>query len=329
MSEIWTDARILDLALGYQRASVLLAAAELDLFGVLAAGPRAAGELAEALNCDRRATTILADALTALGLLVKRDGVYSPAPGVADHLSGPASILPMLRHQANLLRSWAQLAAITRSGSPAHQPSILGPDADRDSFIEAMEVASREAAPRVVASLGPPDFGHLLDVGGGPGTWTIAFLRAVPGGRATLYDLPQVIPIARRHLEAAGLAERVRLVAGDLTSDLSLPGGADLAWVSAIVHMNSRPQNRALFQKVHVALVPGGRILIRDMVMDDSHTHPPAGALFAINMLVRTEGGGTFSLAELRHDLESAGFRDATVKRGERDMDSVVSAVKG
>lgn len=329
MSDTWTGNRILDLARAYQPACVLLAAAELDLFGALAAGPRTAGELSAALRCDRRATTILADALAALGLLEKRDGAYAAAPGVAGHLAGPASVVPMLRHQANCLRSWAQLAAVARSGRPALSPSILGEEGDRDSFIEAMEVASREAAPQVVASLAPLRFERLLDVGGGPGTWTAAFLRAVPGARATLYDLPGVIPIARRHLDAAGLGPRVDFVAGDLAADPSLPAGADLAWVSAIVHMNSRAQNRDLFRKVHAALVPGGRILIRDIVMDDTHTRPPAGALFAVNMLVRTEGGGTFSFAELGADLEAVGFRDPTLARGERDMDAIVAAARG
>lgn len=328
MSETWTDVRILELARAYQPACVLVAAAELDLFGVLSAGPRTASDLAAALRCDQRATTILADALAALGFLEKRDGAYAPAPGVADLSSGPASLVPMLRHQANCLRSWAQLASVTQSGRPVHLPSILGDDADRDSFIEAMEVASREAAPRVVASLGPLQLEHLLDVGGGPGTWTAAFLRAVPRARATLFDLPEVIPIARRHLEAADLGSRVRFVGGDLDTDQPLPAGADLAWVSAIVHMNSRGQNRDLFRKVHAALVPGGRILIRDMVMDDTHTRPPAGALFAVNMLVRTESGGTYSFAELRADLEAVGFTDCTTTLGQRDMDSIVAAVR-
>ena len=328
MSETWTSLRILDLARAYQPACVLMAAAELDLFGVLSAGPRTASELAAALRCDRRATTILADALAALGFLAKRDGAYAPAPGVAESLTGAGSLLPMLRHQANCLRSWAQLAAVTQSGRPAHLPSIRGDDADRDAFIEAMEVASRDAAPHVVASLGPLSFEHLLDVGGGPGTWTAAFLRAVPRARATLYDLPDVIPIARRHVDAAGLGQRVRFVAGDLATDQPLPAGADLAWVSAIVHMNSRAQNRDLFAKVHAALVPGGRILIRDIVMDESHTQPPAGALVAVNMLVRTTGGGTFSFDELSEDLESVGFEACTVTRGQRDMDAIVAAVK-
>ena len=89
---------------------------------------------------------------------------------------------------------------------------------------------------------------------------------------------------------------------------IALPAGADLAWVSAIVHQNSRAQNRALFAKVFAALAPGGRIAIRDILMEEDRTRPVAGALFAVNMLVATEGGGTFTFAELREDLEAAGF---------------------
>ncbi|KKN34241.1 hypothetical protein LCGC14_0795400, partial [marine sediment metagenome] len=104
------------------------------------------------------------------------------------------------------------------------------------------------------------------------------------------------------------------------------PTGADLAWVSAIVHMNSRAENRDLFAKVHAALVEGGRILIRDVVMDDSHTAPPAGAMFAINMLVNTPGGGTFSFPELSEDLRAAGFDDPALLRSDEFMNGVVQA---
>ena len=88
----------------------------------------------------------------------------------------------------------------------------------------------------------------------------------------------------------------------------ALPPGADLAWVSAIVHQNTRAQNRALFTAVFEALTPGGRIAIRDILMEEDRTRPVAGALFAVNMLVATQGGGTFTLAELREDLVAAGF---------------------
>jgi predicted O-methyltransferase YrrM len=155
----------------------------------------------------------------------------------------------------------------------------------------------------------------------------MAFLRACPSARATLFDLPHVIPMARRRLTAAGLDERVRLVAGDFATD-ALPAGADLAWVSAIVHQNSRAQNRDLFGKAFAALTPGGRIAIRDILMEDDLTRPVAGALFAVNMLVATEGGGTFTLAELREDLVAAGFVKVALVRQDEAMNSVVVAKK-
>jgi SAM-dependent methyltransferase len=327
----WTAEALFELTNGYQPACVLMAAAELDVFSALAQQPHTAAGLAAAVQGDVRATTILADALAALGLLAKHDGRYSPAPGTFETLTagGARSILPMLRHRANCMRSWAQIAATVRSGSPPEEvPSILGPAGDLQSFIEAMEVTSRDAAARLVDALELPEFEHLLDVGGGPGTWTIAFLRRRPQVRATLFDLPDVIPIARRHLEVAGLAAQVRLVGGDFIRDDALPSGADLAWVSAIVHQNSREENRTLFRKVHRALAPGGHVLIRDIVMDAARTAPVAGALFAVNMLVRTPGGGTYSLEELAADLQAAGFRDVGLTRGMREMDSVVRAVR-
>jgi len=100
------------------------------------------------------------------------------------------------------------------------------------------------------------------------------------------------------------------------------------AWVSAIVHQNSRRQNRELFAKIHAALADGGRILIRDVVMDESHILPQYGALFAVNMLVHTPAGGTFTFDELSEDLQSAGFTDATLLNPDEFMNAVVKTCK-
>jgi precorrin-6B methylase 2 len=343
----WTAARVLGVARGFQPACVLAAGAELDVFGVLAGGPKTAAEgcqtaaaggmtaagLAEAIGGDPRATAILADALTAMGLLEKSAaGQYSLAEGVAEVLTtrGASSTVAMVRHNANCMRNWAQLAQVVRTGRRAErQPSVRGAAADLESFIEAMQVVSRQAAGPLVARIGPPPFKHLLDVGGGPATWTIAFLRAAPrASRATLYDLPDVLPIAEKHLREAHLLDRVTLVGGDFQRDPALPAGADLAWVSAIVHQNSRAENRDLFRKVHAALAPGGTVLIRDVVMDESRTVPADGAMFAVNMLVNTPGGGTFTFRELSEDLAAAGFAEAVLLVGDEGMSSVVGARK-
>jgi len=235
----------------------------------------------------------------------------------------------MVRHQANCLRSWAQLAWVVKTGRCAKDvPSIRGAAADQASFIEAMDEASRSLAPALVKRIGPPPFRHLLDIGGGPGTWTIAFLRAAPRTCATLFDLSHTMPIARKHIAAAGLQDRVRFVAGDFASGRALPQGADLAWISAIVHMNSRAQNRDLFRKTRAALADGGRVLVRDIVMRESRTAPASGAMFAINMLVNTPRGGTFTFRELSEDLRAAGFRRPSFLHKGEGMDSVIQAMK-
>jgi SAM-dependent methyltransferase len=326
----WTTGALLALGRGYQAAAVLLAATELDLFTALAAEPLTAIAVAARQACDVRATTLLLDALAALGLMRKDGDRYAVPDSLVEALAGdgPHSLLAITRHQANCLRRWAQLAQVVKTGRPAEgPPSVRGEEDDEASFIEGMHNLAAPQADNVVQGLSPLEFTHVLDVGGATGTWTIAFLRARPAARATLFDRPSVIPRAERRLAAAGLTDRVRCVGGDFLRD-PLPLGADLAWVSAIVHQNSRAQNRALFGRVLAALVPGGRIAIRDLVMEPGRTRPPAGALFAINMLVATAGGGTFTLAELREDLESAGFAGVELATQDEGMNSLVVARK-
>jgi len=327
----WTADDVLELARGYQAACVLAAAAELDLFSILADGSLSATDVVNKLGTDLRATTILLDALAALGFTEKRNGLYFLPAGTARVLreGGAGSVLGMVQHQANCMRRWAQLARVVQTGRSAErQPSVRGEADDEAAFIGAMDVVSAPVASGLIEEVGPPAFKHVLDVGGASGTWTIALLRAQPGATATLFDLPHVIPMAQRRICEAGMSDRVKLVAGDFLHD-PLPPGADLAWVSAIVHQNSRKQNRCLFSALAKALRDDGEILIRDVLMDDSRTSPATGALFAINMLVATDAGGTFTFDELREDLEAAGFVEVAVLRRDQGMNSIIHAVRG
>jgi len=315
---------------GYQGACVLIAAAELDIFTLLAREPQSAARVTAKIKGDLRATETLLDALTALGLVAKKEGVYSNAPGVSDVLSeaGTCSILATVRHQGNCLRRWGRLAEVVQTGRPALGPSsVRGEQGDTESFIRAMHEISGRVLPNLIQSLGPLKFRHLLDLGGASGTWTLPLLQANPEADATIFDLPEVIPLAQKMVEAHAMAGRIRLVEGDFDTD-ELPAGADLAWVSAIVHQNSREQNRALFLKVFKALEPGGAILIRDVIMEESRTAPVMGALFAVNMLVGTPGGGTFTFSQIQEDLESAGFRRTRYLHRGQVMDTVLAADK-
>lgn len=326
--EIRNDEQLLALMRGFQVPCVLAAAADLDVFNTLQAASLSADQAATRLNGDPRAMTVLLDALAGIGVLVKTADQYALAPAVAPLVvdDSPSSVAAMLRHQANCLRRWAQLPWVVRSGRPAEAASsVRGPEADQQSFIGAMHDISNPVAGPLIREINPGGFRCVLDVGGGSGTWTLAWLQAEPTARAILFDLADVIPMARERLTRSGAAERVELVAGDFYTD-ALPRGADLVWLSAIIHQNSRDENRALYRRLAAALEPGGRLLIRDVVMDESHTAPLAGALFAINMLVATDGGGTYTLVEIRDDLQSAGFDDVRLVRADEGMHAVVSA---
>ena len=329
-ARLWTPGELSALIRSYQGAAVLAAAAELDLFSRLTGRPSTARALAKRMACDLRGLTIFLDALSALRLLAKTNDRYSLEPGIADvfTLRGARTGLAMAQHQANCLRRWGQLAAVVKTGRPAKRiSSVRGAAGDQQSFIAAMDNTSAPVADAVVQRVRPFEFHQLLDIGGASGTWTIAFLRACPSATAILFDLPHVIPMAARRLRAAGLRDRVKLAPGNYTAD-PLPAGADLAWVSAIVHQNSRLENRRLFSKVFTALAPGGRVAIRDILMDDARTGPISGALFAVNMLVGTRSGGTFTFAELREDLESAGFGKTSILHKDEGMSSIVVAWK-
>jgi hypothetical protein len=315
---------------GYMSACVIGAATELDLFTALGDRSMSAEELADKLRCDRRAITIVLDAVASLGLLDKQDALYSVPAELRPLLieGSPQTLLPGIRHRMNVLRAWAQLARVAKAGGPLpEEASIRGPEADRAAFVAAMHTYSRPVAEGLVARLGPPRFEHLLDVGGASGTWTLAFLRAVPGARATVFDLPDAVSQARERIAGTEFADRIDLVAGDFFED-DLPPGADFAWISAIVHQFPRERNRQLFAKVHAALQPGGTVAVRDIVMEPCRTRPREGALFAVNMLVNTESGGTFTFDELADDLRAAGFVDPQLAVPADDMNAVVSARK-
>jgi len=330
MAKQWSAEEVLQVAWSFQQASVLTAAADLNVFTCLHDKQMTADALAGELGTDLRATTILLDALVALEFLTKQGDDYSVLEDLAELLSDKSekNILPMVRHLANCLSRWAQLARVTQSGKPAERcVSIRGEAADQADFIGAMHNFSVPVAAEVVGRLQPLEFSHLLDIGGASGTWTMAFLDAVPEARATLFDLPDVIAMAEQRLSDAGLGDKVTLVPGDFYAD-DLPVGVDLAWLGAICHQNSRQQNRELFGKIHKAVTDDGVVVIRDVVMDPSHISPEIGALFAVNMLVATEGGNAYTLDEYREDLSEAGFDDVTLVHRDEFMNSLIRARK-
>jgi len=320
------------LALGrkFMESRVFLTASELDLFTLLENNSLSAVEIAGRLRVTLRGITILLDAAVSMELLEKNDGLYNCPPAVASILSknSGTSIIPMVMHSVELWKRWSNLTDIVRNGIEKSRPAASDSgEKEREAFIGAMHVVSSKIAPGIVAAVKPEESRRLLDIGCASGSYSEEFLKSSQAMTATLFDLPPVIRIAERRLSGTGLLDRITLVPGDFYKD-ELPAGHDLALLSAIIHQNSPEQNLDLYRKIFNALLPGGRLVIRDHIMSSDHVTPSGGALFAVNMLVGTPGGSTYSFEEIKSSLESVGFiKIALLQQGER-MDGLVEGFK-
>lgn len=304
---------IMELASGFMRSRAFLTACELDLFAALGEDGRTAAEVAQALGTDPRATDRLLRVLTMLGLTeVAGDRFRNGAAAARLLVPGRPGSMGGLRHWVHLWDGWSTLtSAVRRGGSVRRDPVGERGSEWLEAFIAAMHWRASQHAPQVVGTLDLRGVTRLLDVGGGSGAYAVAFARAVPGLSATVFDLPAVLPITARYVAEAGLVDRVALVAGDYDRD-SLGSDFDLVLLSAIVHSGSPQGNQALVAKCAAALAPGGRLVIQDFIVDPDRTTPPFAALFALNMLVGTDGGDTYTEAELRGWMTAGGLDDLT-----------------
>ena len=300
---------ILEMATAFQRSRVLLTAHELDLFTVLGGTGRSSAELAKALGTDERATDRLMNALCSLGLLEKRDGRFSNSPPASRFLvRGKPEFMAGLMHTVHLWETWSTLTDAVRQGGSV----VSGAIGDRGekwlrAFIAAMHWRGRQHAQAVIGVLDLSGVSRVLDVGGGSGVYAMAFARAKPDITAVVFDLPSVVSMTQEYIAQEGLSDRVKTIAGDYEVD-ELGQDVDLVFLSAIIHSNSERGNRGLFLKCADALRPGGQLVVQDFIVDDDRTGPPFAVLFALNMLVGTESGDTYTESEVREWMREAGL---------------------
>ncbi len=297
---------------GYQASRIVLSAIELDIFSAIErlAERASADAVAQSTGCDPRGVELLLNALAALNLVSKRAHVFANAPLAKRYLVAGAAddARASLRHNLSLWKTWSTLTERIKSGRVVTWQDMGSRDDDWTvPFIAAMHRNAALRAPLVVRTVGTSGVARLLDVGGGSGAYSIAFAQQDPGLTADILDLQSVTQIAESHIAEAGLVDRIHTRVGDLSKD-DLGSGYDLVLLSAICHMLGPDQNQDLFRRAFKALTPRGRVVIQDHVMDEDGTKPRAGALFAINMLVGTPNGSTFSQEQYERWLVSAGF---------------------
>jgi len=307
--------RISSIAKGFQGAIVLATAVRLELFTLLDKRPLNAEQVAEKLGLHKRATDIFLHALAGMELVEKVSGRFRNS-ALADQLlvkGRPYYQGDIILHNANLITRWLHLPRVLKTGKPAEMTQAFDDRQLRRDFILGMSNVAALSAQKVAESIDLAGITRMLDLGGGPGTYAITFCRLNSNLEAVVFDLPQVIEeITRSQVAGAGMKGRIKLLAGDYLKD-DLGSGYDLVLVSNIIHSLGEKENFLLIQRCFDCMLPGGKILVKDFLLDEDRTRPPMASMFAVNMLTGTDSGGCYTVSEIKKWLESAGFRQEKI----------------
>lgn len=301
---------IFQLSISYWQSCVLHAALRLDLFRKLGSSAMKVEEVAHILKADVRGISLLLNALAALDFVKKEGELFSltiKSQKYLDDLS-PQTMIHIVKHTVDLYQNWGQLSQAVLTGKP-----VVDRD-DRESeqvenFLWGMHDLARSAAPILAEILDLSSFRYLLDLGGGPATYAIEFCRKNPKLEATIFDLPDTEPIAQENIRRNDLGHRIQFVGGDFLKEI-IPERYDCVFVSQIVHGYGPDVNLSLLKKVYEVMYAGGQIVIQDFILDESKTRPKFAAIFALNMLLHTEGGRSYTAKEIENWLTEAGFKD-------------------
>lgn len=297
----------------FAASRVLTASVQLDVFSPIAAGCTDAAAVARACGATERGVRMLLDALLATGLLAGGNGSYRLAPLARQYLvrESPDYVGALFESDA-LWQSWTGLTDAIRTGRPS---VAVDQQAKAEEFfptlVRTLHILNREPARRAAEALkvaAHPGRLDVIDIGCGSAIWSIAVAEQAPQAHVVAQDFPALMPVVREYAERHGVAGRFDYLPGNLR-DVDLGEDRyDLALLGNIVHSEGEESSRALFARLARALRPGGRIAIVDMVPDDDRSGPVYPLLFALNMLVNTQLGDTYTLAEYRAWLEKAGF---------------------
>lgn len=329
---------VLDLLSAYRKSKVMFAAISLGVFDALAAGPKPADALAKELGCDADALARLLDACVMVGLLTRSHQKYANTPAAAAYLTkeSPRRMLGYANYtDAVLWTMWDHLADAVREGTHRWKQAYGwdGPifahffktEEKKREFLFGMHGYGLVSSPQVVGAVDLGRYRTFVDLGGATGHLAVAACRRWPGLRAVVFDLPDVVPLAKEVAGATEVADRVSVVAGDFFAD-SLPPG-DVYALGRILHDWTEAKIIKLLGKIYESLPAGGAVLIAEKLLHDDKSGPEWAVLQSLNMLVCTEGKER-TLGEYAALLKQVGFADVTGVRTPSPLDVVMAMKK-
>jgi ubiquinone/menaquinone biosynthesis C-methylase UbiE len=301
---------IYQIAVGFMQAKHLFVANQVGLFEALSDGPAALDDLARSLGLPRRTTRIVADAMTALGLLESNEGKYQNSALATRYLGRKPAV-----DLRPLLQFWNQISyphwvgleeAVRGSGEPAGSRPY-SPE-EQKLFAQGIEAFYAGIADVLAARYDFSRHQHVLDLGGGTGAYLKALLLRYPGLQCTLFETPTVARAAEERLAATPFAEKIGIVKGDFFTD-DLPEGYDAFLMANIVDLFRPQRNLELLSRVHERAPQGARLLILDLLWTNAaHTQPAFAALMEGEFLLLARESYIYSTAEVREWLRQTGW---------------------
>lgn len=302
---------IVRLSTAYWESQALFTANRLRVFDTLAEGPRSGADVAAALGLDARSTTLLLRALAGLGFVAEDGGRFVNTPVAATFLvsRSPAYMGNAIKYSDLLYPTWGRLEDAVRAGAPAlPAQTYLGDDpAHTRAFVHAMHERALGVARALVGVLDLGGRRSLLDVGGGPGTYSVLLTERFAGLKAEVIELPGVAAVARELVAAAGAADRVTLRDGDYHG-ADFGSGHDAVLMSGMFHRETPAACRRLVERGAAALAPGGLLIVADVFTDAGGCTPAFAAMFGLNMMLTAPDGGVHADADVTGWMAACGL---------------------
>jgi ubiquinone/menaquinone biosynthesis C-methylase UbiE len=311
-----TPERLMQFGFAYGPPLIIGAAVTNRVFDSLENGAKTVEQVKKETGASERGLRAIMNALVGLELLKNdRQGKYSLTPESAAFLVSdkPGTLAGFFGTIApQLISRWLRLADIVREGRPA---TAVNQETEGTQFFSQLVETIIPMSFPTAQKLGDhlkiakaKNETRVLDLAAGSGIWGIVLTQKSPQVRVTAVDWAGMIPTTKRITGKFGVADRFKYVEGDLL-EADFGSGYDIATLGHILHSEGEERSRQLLKKTFRALKSGGTIAIAEWLVNDQRTKPAPSLMFAVQMLVNTEKGDTFSFNEIKNWLEAAGFK--------------------